>query len=146
MEATMKNAILAAALVALGCSTKPVRELEPTPAPVQMRAAIRRTPPVYRPLGDTGAQEAVLYRVPLPDLGGQLEVRIIGVGQGEPVTIPTDHELSLEVRTGNAVVTTDGQRVVHAAGDIWVVPKGARVTIAAEGEATVLRAMYLIMS
>jgi len=46
------------------------------------------------------------------------------------------------VRTGNAIVTTNGERIEHAAGDIWVVPLNARVTIEASGEATVLRAMH----
>lgn len=141
----MKNAIITmAGLLAFACTSYAPRELEPTPPPVQMPAAIRREPPQFRPIGDGGAQEAILHRVPLPQLNARLEVRTIGVGQDASLVLPTDHEVALEVRTGNAIVTTDGQRVVHVAGDIWVVPQGARVTIAAEGEATVLRAMYLI--
>jgi hypothetical protein len=141
----MKNAIITmAGLLAFACTNYATRELEPTPPPVQMPATIRREPPQFRPLGEGGAKEAILHRVPLPELGARLDVRIIGVGQDAPLILPTDHEVALEVRTGNAIVTTDGQRVVHVAGDIWVVPQRARVTIVAEGEATVLRAMVLI--
>jgi hypothetical protein len=69
---------------------------------------------------------------------------MIGVGQGTQLTLPTDHEVALEVRTGNVIVTTDGLREEHAGGDIWVVPLNARVTISPSGEASVLRAMVLI--
>jgi quercetin dioxygenase-like cupin family protein len=87
---------------------------------------------------------AALHVEPLPLLGGRLEIRIIGVGQGTELVLPTDHEVALEVRTGNAIVTTNGEREEHAAGDIWVVPMNARVTIAASDEVTVLRAMVFI--
>jgi gentisate 1,2-dioxygenase len=105
-------------------------------------AQTSRTPPVFKPVGTSGAQQAMLYVEPLPTLGGQLEVQMIGVGQEAPLILPTDREVALEVRTGNAIVTTDGERIEHAAGDIWVVPLHARVKIEASGEATVLRAMY----
>lgn len=103
-----------------------------------------RTPPDFQPLGNSGAQQAMLYVEPLPVLDGRLEVQIIGVGQDTQLVLPTDREVALEVRTGNAIVTTNGDRVEHTAGDIWMVPLNARVTIEASGEATVLRAMYFV--
>jgi hypothetical protein len=111
---------------------------------ILITAQVRRAPPDFRPLGDSGAQEATFHVEPLPILGGQLEIRIIGVGQDTELVLPTDNEVALEVRTGNVIVTTNGERQEHTPGDIWVVPMNARVTIAASGEASVLRAMYLI--
>jgi uncharacterized cupin superfamily protein len=102
-----------------------------------------RTSPDFRPLGNSGAQQAMLHVEPLPEIGGVLEIQMIGVGQGTRLVLPTDTEVALEVRTGNAIVTTNGEVIEHAAGDIWVVPLNARVTIEASNEATVLRAMYL---
>jgi hypothetical protein len=131
-----------AALPLAGCAG--LRQAEPTTPPVKMPAQIRRPAPEFRPLGTSGAQEAVLHVEPLPALGARLEVRMIGVGQGTELLLPTDNEVALEVRTGNVVVTTDGQRVDHVAGDIFMVARGARVTIAPLGQAATLRAMYLI--
>jgi hypothetical protein len=140
----MKPLLAIAALSLLaGCATRAGSSdsLRNMPQPF---AGGTRTPPVFQPLGNDGAQEAPLHVEPLPQLGGRLEIRIIGVGQGTELVLPTDHEVAIEVRTGNAIVTTNGQREEHAAGDIWVVPLNARVTIEASGEVTVLRAMYVI--
>ena len=107
-------------------------------------AQVRRAPPDFHPIGESGAQEAMLHVEPLPIIGGQLEIRMIGIGQNSQLVLPTDNEVALEVRTGDVIVTTNGERQEHTPGDIWVVPMNARVTIAASGEASVLRAMYLI--
>jgi hypothetical protein len=141
----MKKLLAISALSFLvGCATGGGSNDSPLRSVPQPQAATPRTPPAFQRLGDRGAQEAPLHVEPLTALGGRLEIRIIGVGQGTELTLPTDHEVALEVRTGNAIVTTNGQREEHAAGDIWVVPLNARVTIEASGEVTVLRAMYFI--
>lgn len=56
----------------------------------------------------------------------------------------SDPACSYPTTAGNAIVTTNGGREEHAAGDIWVVPINARVVIEASAETTVLRAMYFV--
>jgi hypothetical protein len=122
-----------------------LRQAEPTTPPVKMPAQVRRPAPDFRPLGTSGAAEAVLHVEPLPALGARLEIRTIGVGQGTELVLPTENELALEVRTGNVAVAIDGQRTEHVAGDIFMVLRGARVTISPLGQAATLRAIALIM-
>jgi hypothetical protein len=137
--------VIFAMLLLAGCASRPAfPEGALSDSTATAPASSGRTPPNFKPIGNSGAQEAMLHVQPLPTIGGRLEIRIIGVGQGTQLVVPTDHEVALEVRTGNAIVTTDGVREEHAAGDIWVVPMNAQVLIEPSNETTVLRAMYYI--
>lgn len=139
----MKNAFAVIAVLLLaGCAAS--RHPAPSGPMLGSTSSADRPSPEFEALGDSGAAQARLYAEPLPLLGGRLEIRIIGVGQGTRLIVPTENEVALEVRTGNAIVTTNGVREEHAAGDIWVVPLHARVEIEASAETTVLRAMYFV--
>ncbi len=131
------------ALPLSGCAA--LRKAEPTTPPVKMPEQVRRPALDFRPLGPSGAAEALLHVAPLPGLGARLEIRTIGVGQGTELALPTENELALEVRTGNVAITVDGQRTEHVAGDIFMVLRGARVTISPLGQAATLRTIALRM-
>lgn len=58
--------------------------------------------------------------------------------------LPTTDEVALEVRSGDILSTTDGERIERHPGDLWMVPARSVVRIQALGQHAVLRAVYLV--
>jgi ethanolamine utilization protein EutQ (cupin superfamily) len=80
----------------------------------------------------------------LPSIGARLEIRTMTVTQHDKAALQTVHEVALEVRSGELVTVTDGKRQEWHPGDMWLVPRGARVAFLVSGELAGLRAIYLI--
>jgi hypothetical protein len=57
--------------------------------------------------------------------------------------ISADRETLYEVLRGEVVSESGEERKTHGTGDLWIVGKGARVTLKAKGEIAVLRAIAL---
>jgi hypothetical protein len=57
--------------------------------------------------------------------------------------ISADRETLYEVLRGEVVSESGEERKTHGIGDLWIVNKGARVTLKAKGEIAVLRAIAL---
>src|SRR5262249_55236399 len=55
-----------------------------------------------------------------------------------------EHEVALELRGGRLLTVINGERTELQPGNIWLVPKGTRLPLQAQGELAVLRAIYLI--
>jgi hypothetical protein len=91
--------------------------------------------------GSDGAlRQAILYSQKLPSLGSTLEIRSMLL-LTKRAALPADRETLYEVLAGEVESEGDGGRKSHATGDLWMVAKGARVTVKAKGEMAVLRAI-----
>jgi hypothetical protein len=95
--------------------------------------------------GGVGAiRQVVLFTDSLAAVGGGLEIRSISVLQSDRAVLPTDYETVLELRSGELWTIADGKRVDRSAGDMWLAPRGSRLTLHLLTEHAVLRAISLI--
>ena len=127
-------------LFAAACSSNE----EPTP-PEPARAAPKlRSPLEYKDVGESkgGLRRAPLFSQRVPSLASELEVHSLLL-QPRDVSLSTDRETLYEVRAGAVLATSGDERKLHPTGDIWLVSKGSHVTLKAQGEIAVLRAISL---
>lgn len=89
-------------------------------------------------------REATLMVEELPSIGARLEIRTMTVRRHDKAVLRTEHEVALEVRSGELVTITDGKRQEWHPGDMWLVARGARVAFLVSGKLAGLRAIYLI--
>lgn len=132
-----------ALLLVVGCAQTEVDE-EVAPTEPVRHAQKLRPPLEYRAVEGTngGLRQAVLYLQKVPALAAELEVRSMLVLPRESV-FPADRETLVEVRTGEVLTISGDERRVHPTGDIWLVAKASHVTLKANGEMAVLRAISL---
>jgi len=132
----------AIALMLAGGACK--RESEPTPPELARPAILQSAPPVFNPIHGDTIREAVLLRQPLPLLRSRLEIRTVLVRGGVPASFLATSEGVMEVRSGSVWTVIGGTRQQRQRGEMWTVPKGARVTLEGSGQVAVLRAIYLV--
>jgi hypothetical protein len=136
-----------ALLLLAGCQTKePVETAEDEEAPsLPARGEQKlRVAPEYKAVeGTEGAlRQATLFAQKVPSLGAALEVRSVLL-LPKKSALPADRETLYEVLRGEVVSESGEERKTHGTGDLWIVNKGARVTLKAKGEIAVLRAIAL---
>jgi hypothetical protein len=130
-------------LFSAGCATTENDE-EQAPSEPARHAQKLRAPLEYQPVEGTQGvlRQAALYSQKVPSLNANLEVRSILLLPRESA-FPADRETLLEVLAGDVLAVNGEERKAHPTGDIWLVGKGARVTLKAKGEIAVLRAISL---
>jgi len=128
-----------ALLFAASCSNN---EEEPNPPEETRPAPKLRAPLEYKDVGETkgGLRRATLFSQKVGALAAPLEVHSLLLLPRE-AALPTDRETLYEVRTGTVMAISGAEKKSHPTGDIWLVSKGARVTLKAQGEIAVLRAI-----
>ncbi len=128
-------------LAAGGCAP-----LEPTPLEPPRPPQVLRPPLEFRTVkgAEEAMREATIFIEKLPSIGARLEIRTVSVQPRENAVLPTEHEVALEVRSGELVTVTNGDRQERHPGDMWLVAPGSRVTLSVLGQRAVLRAIYLI--
>jgi len=136
-----------AVLLLGGCQAKePVEAAEDEEAPnlpARGEQKLHRAPEYKSVEGTEGAlRQATLFTHKVPTLGAALEVRSVLLLPNK-TALPTDRETLYEVLRGEVVSESGEERKMHGAGDLWIVSKGARVTLKAKGEIAVLRAIAL---
>jgi hypothetical protein len=133
-----------ALLFAASCSNN---EEEPNPPETARPAPKLRAPLEYKDVGETkGAlRRATLFSQKVGALAAPLEVHSLLLLPRE-VALPTERETLYEVRAGTVMAITGEEKKSHPTGDIWLVGKGAHVTLKAQGEIAVLRAISLAAS
>lgn len=136
-----------ALLLLAGCQGKePVETAEDEEAPsLPARGEQKlRVAPEYKAVeGTEGAlRQATLFAQKVPSLGAALEVRSVLL-LPKKSALPADRETLYEVLRGEVVSESGEERKTHGTGDLWIVNKGARVTLKAKGEIAVLRAIAL---
>lgn len=132
-------------LVMAGCGAKDSAEIaEDQAAPsLPARGAQRlRVAPEYKTVeGTKGAmRQATLYAQKVPSLGSKLEVRSVLL-LPKTSALPADRETLYEVLAGEVESESGNERKSHGTGDLWMISKGAHVTLRAKGEIAVLRAI-----
>lgn len=127
-----------------GCGSKGAETAEDEAAPSlpAPNAQPRRTAPEYKTVEGTegGIRQATLYAQKVPSLGSTLEVRSVLVLPKKSALL-ADRETLYEVLRGEVESVSGDERKSHGTGDLWMVSKGARVTLRAKGEIAVLRAI-----
>jgi hypothetical protein len=137
--------LLGVSLVCMsGCGSKETETAEDEAAPSlpAPNAQPRRTAPEYKIVEGTegGIRQATLYAHKVPSLGSTLEVRSVLVLPKKSALL-ADRETLYEVLRGEVESVSGDERKSHGTGDLWMVSKGARVTLRAKGEIAVLRAI-----
>jgi hypothetical protein len=124
-----------------GCRSK-----EPTPRELPRAPGPRRPPPQYLPVrGAVGPiSQALLFADSLKVIGGRLEIRSLPVVRSDSTVLPLDYETVLELRSGELVTVIGGKSQKRVPGDMWLAPRGSRITLRVLGEHAVLRAITLI--
>src|ERR1700741_3470728 len=136
-----------ALLLLVGCqANEPVEAAEDEEAPrLPARGEQKlRVAPEYKGVeGTEGAlRQTTLFTQKVPSLGAALEVRsVLLLPKGS--AIPAGRETLYEVLRGEVVSESGEERKTRGTGDLWIVGKGARVTLKAKGEIAVLRAIAL---
>ena len=130
--------------LATGCSSN---EEEPNPTEQARPMPKLRAPLEYQNVGEAkgGLRRAMLYSQKVPSLTSSMEVHSLLLLPRE-VSLPTDREALYETRAGTVLAIAGEERKVHPTGDIWLVSKGSHVTLKAQGEIAVLRAISLAPS
>lgn len=132
-------------LLMVGCGAKESAETaedEEAPSlPARGEQKLRVAPEYKTVEGTEGAlRQATLYSQKLPSLGSTLEVRSVLL-LPKKSALPADRETLYEVLAGEVESESGDERKSHGTGDLWMVSKGARVTLRAKGEIAVLRAI-----
>jgi hypothetical protein len=73
----------------------------------------------------------------------RLEIRNLIVGHAKANQVPTPTDILMELRGGIVTTTINGQSQERIQGDFWTVEKGASLAIENQGQAAVIRAVYL---
>jgi len=136
-----------ALILLAGCQAKePLETAEDSEAPsLPARGEQKlRVAPEYKAVeGTEGAlRQTTLFTQKVPSLGAALEVRSLLL-LPKKSALPADRETLYEVLRGEVVSESGEERKTHGTGDLWLVNKGARVTLKAKGEIAVLRAIAL---
>jgi predicted RecA/RadA family phage recombinase len=149
-----KNCIGKAALLAgsifLACSVDAQHKHQPgngtsdAQSPSEAQASV--SSPQFKPIAGApeGTREATIFTHALPRVRARLEIRTIIVPAGKPVTLVAENEGVFEIRAGSASDESEGKTKKLKRGEVWQVSKGTRVTLRAEEELAVVRAIYLI--
>ena len=147
-RASCLRVLWAAALLAVaGCGTKESAEGDQDEAAPSLPARAARTlraAPEYKAIEGTegGLRQATLYSQRLRTSGSTFEVRSLLL-LPKKSALPAEREALYEVLTGEVESESGDQRQLHKIGDLWMVSKGARVTVQAKGEIAVLRAIVV---
>jgi hypothetical protein len=152
----MALACSAGLLLTIGCTHESTESGQDEPAPTGAAAAVTapagtlpaaaaqklRVAPEYKVVeGTEGAlRQATLYAQKVPSLGMMLEVRSL-VLLPKKTSLPADRETLYEVITGAVESENGEEHTSHRTGDLWMVSPNARVTVKAQGEIAVLRAI-----
>jgi hypothetical protein len=131
-------------LLTIGCTHESTESAQDEPAPSLPAAAAQklRVAPEYKVVeGTEGAlRQATLYAQKVPSLGMMLEVRSL-VLLPKKTSLPADRETLYEVITGAVESENGEEHTSHRTGDLWMVSPNARMTVKAQGEIAVLRAI-----
>jgi hypothetical protein len=73
----------------------------------------------------------------------RVEVRNLIIGHAKANQVPTPADILMELRGGVVTTTINGQSQERIQGDFWTVEKGASLAIENQGQAAVIRAVYL---
>lgn len=73
----------------------------------------------------------------------RLEIRNLILGHSKASAVPTPTDILMELRGGAVITTINGQAQERIQGDFWTVEKGSSLTIENQGQAAVIRAVYV---
>ena len=73
----------------------------------------------------------------------RLEVRNLIIGHSKASGVPTPTNILMELRGGAVITTINGQTQERTQGDFWTVEKGSSLAIENQGQAAVIRAVYV---
>jgi hypothetical protein len=73
----------------------------------------------------------------------RVEIRNLIIGHAKADQVPTPTDILMELRGGVVTTTINGQPQERIQGDFWTVEKGASLAIENQGQAAVIRAVYL---
>ena len=73
----------------------------------------------------------------------RLEVRNLILGHSKTNDVPTPSDILMELRGGAVITTINGQAQERIQGDFWTVEKGSKLAIENQGQAAVIRAVYV---
>ena len=122
-------------------------ELEPTPLDDKHRPLpVLRSTPQFRAIEGTEGfiREAPLFATGLALQGARIEIRTLVVRPDRVVKFSSNHDVALEVRSGEIEMTASGKRDLQRPGDQWFVPANSTSELRVVGQLAVLRAIYLV--
>jgi hypothetical protein len=73
----------------------------------------------------------------------RLEVRNLILGHSKASDVPTPTDILMELRGGAVITTINGQAEERLQGDFWTVERGSKLAIENQGQAAVIRAVYV---
>jgi hypothetical protein len=73
----------------------------------------------------------------------RLEIRNLIIGHAKASEVPTPTDMLMELRGGAVITTINGQAQERMQGDFWSVEKGSSLAIENQGQAAVIRAVYV---
>ncbi len=73
----------------------------------------------------------------------RLEIRNLIIGHAKANEVPTPTDMLMELRGGAVITTINGQAQERIQGDFWTVEKGSSLAIENQGQAAVIRAVYV---
>jgi hypothetical protein len=125
--------------VSATCSRKGTEKVES-----QLPIPIRHANPQFTAVPGTGTtvHEATLLIEALPTLRSTLRIRMITISAQE-VEFPVTSEALFEVRSGELITLSNGQKTERHTGDMWLAPKGLPLRVRALNEFAVVRSIDL---
>jgi hypothetical protein len=76
----------------------------------------------------------------------RVEIRNLIVGHAKANAVPTPTDMLMELRGGAVITTINGQTQERIQGDFWTIEKGSSLAIENQGQAAVIRAVYVYPS
>lgn len=73
----------------------------------------------------------------------RLEIRNLILGHSKASDVPAPTDILMELRGGAVITTINGQAQERIQGDFWTVEKGSKLAVENQGQAAVIRAVYV---
>lgn len=101
------------------------------------------SPPPYYSLLTQGMLAGPVFPYQFKSAPLRLEVRNLIIGHSKASDVPTPTNILMELRGGAVITTINGQTQERIQGDFWTVEKGSSLAIENQGQAAVIRAVYV---
>jgi hypothetical protein len=100
-------------------------------------------PPPYYSLLTQGMLAGPMFPYQFQSAKLRLEIRNLIIGHAKASEVPTPTDMLMELRGGVVITTINGQSLERIQGDFWTVEKGSSLAIENQGQAAVIRAVYV---
>ncbi len=115
--------------------------------PIRMSSAQgaqeKPSPPPYYSLVTQGMLAGPVFPYQFQSAKLRLEIRNLIIGHSKASDVPTPTDILMELRGGAVITTINGQTQERIQGDFWTVDKGSSLAIENQGQAAVIRAVYV---